>query len=181
MKICQESNCVKKHYAKNLCKTHYARFSRHGSAQLPRTKRQKLYDKGMAYCYECKSTKSIKEFPKSRNTNTGLGNVCKYCANQKSTEYYHKNRVKARDYKLRTRYGITAKDFDQMKKVQKGKCLICEKICDLFVDHCHTTLKIRGLLCCKCNITLWRVESLLKSDRFINSLKYLNIDIKTIR
>jgi len=43
-----------------------------------------------------------------------------------------------------------------MKEVQKGRCLICTKIPtkQLVVDHCHTTGKVRGLLCDKCNFLL---------------------------
>lgn len=58
---------------------------------------------------------------------------------------------------LRT-YGITSQEFDTMLLKQESKCAICGskgsgKESDRFVvDHCHTTGKVRGLLCWPCNI-----------------------------
>ncbi len=58
-----------------------------------------------------------------------------------------------REGKLRRRYGITVDDYERMFYDQGGVCAICEtpKAETLSVDHCHTTLKVRGLLCNQCN------------------------------
>jgi hypothetical protein len=50
-------------------------------------------------------------------------------------------------------YGITLEDYDIMLARQNGACAICSRIPDkrLAVDHCHTSGKVRGLLCAKCN------------------------------
>lgn len=62
--------------------------------------------------------------------------------------------------KFKRVYGITLLDYERMVDEQLGKCAICEedaKSCPkgvLFVDHCHKTGKIRGLLCSLCNFTL---------------------------
>lgn len=54
-------------------------------------------------------------------------------------------------------YGLSLAQFNQMMLAQGGKCLICGHS-DLsnpsffpFVDHCHSTGKVRGLLCLNCN------------------------------
>lgn len=47
--------------------------------------------------------------------------------------------------------------YQQMFKKQRGRCAICRKpetsqrYKTLTVDHCHSTGKIRGLLCSNCN------------------------------
>lgn len=63
----------------------------------------------------------------------------------------------ARHRSLQYRYKITLAEYNRMLKSQKSKCAICGKAHDpapkkkLHVDHCHTTDKVRGLLCARCN------------------------------
>lgn len=63
------------------------------------------------------------------------------------------------DYDLRKQYGISADDYWSMLAKQNGCCLICYHKPStgarrLAVDHCHTTGKVRGLLCSRCNTAL---------------------------
>ena len=72
---------------------------------------------------------------------------------------------KKEHYQLREiekRYGMTPGQYDQMLIAQNYKCEICKKeetrasrtvgeISRLCVDHCHSTGKIRSLLCHDCN------------------------------
>ena len=58
---------------------------------------------------------------------------------------------------------------------QKGKCAICEAELDngkhTCVDHCHTTGKIRGLLCTRCN---WALGGFKDNPVILHSaIKYL--------
>jgi hypothetical protein len=41
-----------------------------------------------------------------------------------------------------------------MKKSIDFKCELCNNKLPLAVDHCHTTGRVRGLLCSKCNTGL---------------------------
>jgi hypothetical protein len=69
-------------------------------------------------------------------------------------DYYHKNKLSWRRYELKKRYGITLEDYDKLLKDQQGKCAICRRSPvrnRLHVDHDHRTLKVRGLLCTRCN------------------------------
>ena len=65
-----------------------------------------------------------------------------------------------RDRQYKKRYGISLEDYDRMYASQDGKCAICfsevaGKHGQFFaVDHCHQSLKVRGLLCIKCNSRL---------------------------
>jgi hypothetical protein len=63
-----------------------------------------------------------------------------------------------RNIELRYLFGITLDDYNKLKENQNYKCAICgnersEKK-DFHVDHCHSTGKIRGLLCSNCNTGL---------------------------
>ena len=54
---------------------------------------------------------------------------------------------------FRTRYGVDADVIDAMVDEQEECCRICgEHRETLFVDHCHTTNVVRGLLCRECNL-----------------------------
>ena len=61
-------------------------------------------------------------------------------------------------------------DFDQMVELQGGKCALClrDPGYRLFVDHCHATGKVRGLLCSKCNGALGWFEN--NRDRIVDYL-----------
>ncbi len=64
---------------------------------------------------------------------------------------------------LRHAYGITLEDYNSMFTKQEGKCAICkihqiELNKSLCVDHCHSTGKIRGLLCHNCNHAIGKLQ-----------------------
>jgi CRISPR/Cas system-associated protein Cas10 (large subunit of type III CRISPR-Cas system) len=64
---------------------------------------------------------------------------------------------------LKHTYGITLEQYNELVIKQNNKCAICgnEQVGkDLFIDHDHTTGKIRGLLCSTCNFAI----GLLKDD-----------------
>jgi hypothetical protein len=71
-------------------------------------------------------------------------------------EYREKRKASRRATALKGRYGITPQHYDLMLKEQGGACAICGEQPDghLYVDHCHTTGKVRGLLCQRCNTGL---------------------------
>jgi len=52
------------------------------------------------------------------------------------------------------KYGLTLEDYDRMLREQGGGCAICggdNKGKPFDVEHCHTTGKVRGLTCRRCN------------------------------
>ena len=82
---------------------------------------------------------------------------------RRATANYRKNYpLRVKNYKLGMKYGISIEEYQQMHKLQEGKCAICKqpettihsqtkKVQQLAVDHCHKTGKIRSLLCQDCN------------------------------
>ena len=89
-------------------------------------------------------------------------------------------RRRALNSTLKWMYGITIDDYDAMLEKQNGGCAICghkpertakgvEKLC---VDHCHKSMKIRGLLCMRCNTALGHFNEDLTFLK--NAIEYLN-------
>ena len=55
---------------------------------------------------------------------------------------------------------------------QKGKCAICNQEMEKpYVDHCHNTKKIRGLLCVNCNFGLGSFKD--NPKLLMKAIKYL--------
>ncbi len=73
---------------------------------------------------------------------------------------------------LKRQYGLTVEDLDQMREEQGGLCAVvgCDREANA-IDHCHTTGKVRGLLCNQCNTAL----GLLGEDpgRVVGLLRYI--------
>ena len=83
-----------------------------------------------------------------------------------------------RDYNLRRLYGINSKDYERMLAEQDGCCAICgtdqpggRQNKYFMVDHCHTTNKVRGLLCASCNMMLGMAEDNITTLN--NAIDYL--------
>lgn len=64
---------------------------------------------------------------------------------------------------IKSTYGLSASDYKQLLDDCNGTCSICNqketatirgKVCELTVDHCHQSGKVRGLLCRQCNVGL---------------------------
>jgi len=53
------------------------------------------------------------------------------------------------------KYGITKEYFESLLEKQEHRCFICRVPFSVEqrpnIDHCHTTNKVRGLLCLNCN------------------------------
>lgn len=69
-------------------------------------------------------------------------------------------------YNLKKAHGITIEEYQRILILQKGVCAICKeppassgRKKRLYVDHCHETDAIRGLLCCRCNLYLGMLET----------------------
>lgn len=94
-------------------------------------------------------------------------------------KYYRKNRAKKilqnRDYRLKTKFGISLELYTSMIAERNGLCDICKRVSNgrgsLHVDHDHVTGKIRGLLCSNCNLALGMFqdsrETILAAERYL--------------
>lgn len=132
-------------------------------------------------CIECEIEKPVDDYREGKNQ-------CKDCRRMKDRQYRINNKQKRAEYhavyyeknkqklaaanrkycaenkekikatKIKTAYGLSSEDTQQML-VEQGNCC---KICYVkflggpkpYVDHCHKTGRIRGLLCMQCNMGL---------------------------
>lgn len=80
-------------------------------------------------------------------------------------------------------YGITVEEYDRLLEAQGGTCARCKKppseTLRLAVDHCHTTGRVRGLLCGPCNTYLGRLEANL--SQLLEDLAYIGTDAAPIK
>jgi len=104
------------------------------------------------------------------------------CRNKWHTNHSHKKyrnspqgKQTMRDWRLLKEFGITQEQYDTMLTSQNNSCAICSRAnftgYNWHVDHCHTTGKVRGLLCSKCNQGLGLFEDNLTSLR--KAIEYL--------
>lgn len=126
-----------------------------------------------AWCRDCEQWKPLAEFYKARGRKNGDTPVC-YCItcyNRRCRAYAREKyatdpgfrervRVTTRRKVLRLKYGLTEEGYESLLADQHGGCAICGatesahthgRPCRLAVDHDHTTGKVRGLLCSRCN------------------------------
>jgi hypothetical protein len=66
-----------------------------------------------------------------------------------------KQYLSVRKHQLKT-YGLSLEEYNSLLDKQQGCCAICGTHQDKFkiklsIDHCHTSKKVRGLLCSNCN------------------------------
>ena len=91
-------------------------------------------------------------------TSCKLGHFERFCTNNNCkicSDIQNKNRKnKLRWGRILKEYSLTETDYKKIIKKQEYKCAICfQKINEknTHVDHCHKTMRVRGLLCSKCN------------------------------
>lgn len=78
--------------------------------------------------------------------------------------YKEKIQAKSRRNHLKRTYDLSLEDYDQLLIDQNNVCAICKQpeyrvmktglVKPLSIDHCHTSGKIRALLCNDCNACL---------------------------
>lgn len=96
--------------------------------------------------------------------------------NQAHVKAYHKVYNADPVYKLSKRaakYDITPDDYNKMLQDQDNQCAICKDIFTgtPFIDHDHSTDKVRGLLCSGCNFGLGYFKDNIPSLK--QSIQYL--------
>lgn len=106
-------------------------------------------------------------------------------ANSKETNEYARawrkqNPDRVRDSEYKKRFGISYDVVKAKLEEQSHLCAICKqpesaqhngKVRNLALDHCHTTGKIRGMLCTNCNTVLGNAKD--NTDVLRSAINYL--------
>lgn len=84
-------------------------------------------------------------------------------------KYLGKYKEAARNYWVKTKYGLSPEQFEVIRISQDNKCEICKTEfitngmkTNFGVDHCHKTGKTRALLCKHCNSSLGQARDSIK-------------------
>lgn len=137
-------------------------------------------------CSSCGEVKSHEEFYRLRRSSDGRQGYCKPCANRKRLEWKRANREREREWyrasqsrltarqkkdrDLRTKFKMTADEYDRRLAAQGGGCAVCGEppvYRALAVDHDHSCCPssrktcgrcTRDLLCFRCNGALGNVN-----------------------
>ncbi len=110
------------------------------------------------YCFKCETYKSADFFDKHPETNMPF-HKCNSCFEKDLAHRRNKEKERQRKDAYKHKYGITMAEYNDMFTMQNGSCAICgihqtHLKNKLSVDHCHSTGKVRGLLCSNCNTGL---------------------------
>lgn len=81
-------------------------------------------------------------------------NATAYIRRSKEYRKTPEGRRVERNSRLKSQYGITLVEWEQMFRTQKGLCAICKVHPIKHTDHSHKTKAVRGLLCHGCNLGL---------------------------
>lgn len=136
----------------------------------------------MKLCAGCNTFKESECFSlrPSRRKGGGPANLqgkCKKCLALRYKLYRRANPDKIFHYPpghARKRlYGLEEGDYLKRLACQKELCGICKKMMTPpFVDHCHKTGVVRGLLCMKCNTGIGMLNDSV--DTLASALSYLS-------
>lgn len=132
---------------------------------------------GILKCTKCKTDKNLSEYHKDITKPTGYINECKSCRK----DYRDNNKQKIRFQRIQKVYALSELEHTTMLVSQNYRCAICKtdkptgRNNILHIDHCHTTGKIRGLLCHHCNVALGsmfdNIESLKSAILYLEKHK----------
>lgn len=109
--------------------------------------------------------KEFARFSRRKSSKDGYRNICKDCHNTYVREKWYVNNAERHKasvaaYKKNNKHKVIAishgLDSKEVKNLLESTncCEICKTTEDLCVDHCHSTMTVRGRLCRRCNVAI---------------------------
>ena len=143
----------------------------------------------MKTCFLCKQSKPLSDFHNRTSSKDGKQGMCKMCNIARVKAWQTNNPEKHEiNWKRSTanrnwfqhkakQYNIDMEELEKMFEGANGVCNICKQAPDrwLVIDHCHNSLKIRGLLCERCNQALGLFKD--SPEVLSTAIEYLNNDL----
>lgn len=146
-------------------------------------------------CTKCAQYKPVTQFYRKPRASKKWGHFayciacCSEVARKRHALHREERRAESRarrlanpGYNRRNRlmrvYGMTEKDYDDLMYAQGGRCdCCCERLEEghhnRHLDHCHTTGKVRAILCRYCNLMLGYAKE--DPKRLANAIRYLTL------
>lgn len=128
-------------------------------------------------CSKCKKDLPKSHFNKWNKVSRGYQYYCKEC-NRKGRAKYYCSETNSR-YKKRHKYNLSEEDLDVLESV--SNCDICgnevlwspsERSKKAYIDHCHDTGEVRGVLCMHCNTSIGKLGDDIESiEHVLNYMK----------
>lgn len=134
------------------------RKTKYGDPAVRRGRAVVRHFDGTQQCRLCGQDRPVTDFH-WRSDQGKYRSECKPCKGGRDRAAWPTKQPARRDQLLRSKYGISADEFDETLAAQGGGCRICGRDSNpdsksLAVDHCHTTGRVRGILCGPCNKAL---------------------------
>ena len=119
----------------------------------------------MKTCSVCKKELPFDQFY-WRSEQGSYRSDCKSCISSKASirwrndpDFRARGTARSAKHQRKTKYGINETDYKNLLETANNRCEICgtPKCATgyaLSIDHCHTTGKVRGILCQACNTSL---------------------------
>lgn len=128
-------------------------------------------------CTSCDTEKLETEFHYATKEKIRRRGDCRSCVAEKyklrKASDPKRHKTNHRYAIIKHKYGLSRKEVDELLVAQGEACAICNKAIDLsaHVDHCHSSGRVRGLLCSYCNkgLGLFRdnPEALIRAAQYL--------------
>ena len=147
-RFCVIDGCGRAHSSRGWCTMHYSRWYINGDPLVVKKANRVPVVDGRKVCSRYKLNQPVSMYVPNSISSTGLHSHCNDCRAHG---------------KRKANYGVTVAQYDRMLAEQGGRCAICGNgpgAKGLAVEHCHTTGRVRALLCGPCNSAI----GLLRED-----------------
>ena len=127
---------------------------------------------GKKKCNICGKIKLISKFGIAYNIKSGIRGECKSCSVTRTKKTRTPRKVRL--YQVKRDFNLSPEEYDALIEQHNNCCALCNRPREsqaraLHIDHCHTTGRIRGLLCTTCNWKLAWFEN--KQEQILRYLE----------